>query len=218
MQSKMLNTYYNVARFTIWGDTETTDDSNTKRPNLILGYRDGNPRFVVNTGAPGVEGMINYPMDNITLVSILNYLKDIANGEPGRKVSIDSLTTHYENNQSTNQKKVVSTLYIGKSKEGIVYLSILAEGKPKVVFSIKPSPWHVFKDGDKNAIPDSDVSVKLALGIADTLLNVVSMNILNYTNEEYESGTRKPTPINKPINNSKKVDTVNSLDDLDLDL
>lgn len=190
--SNLVKTYYDVSKLVIWGDESTEGDQ--KRPRLVFGFRDGNPRITVHTGITGQNGMITFPSDYPTMVAVMNMLKDVIAGAPGNKFAIDSLGTVYENNKPTKDKRVVGTLYIGKSKEGIVYFSVIAEGKPKLVFSIKPSPFHVFRDGDKNVIPDSVMSCRLANGIADIVLDIIGGILQAYTAEEY-STVRKPAQI-----------------------
>lgn len=216
--SNLIKTYYDVNKLVIWGDDATEDEQ--KRPRLVFGFRDGNPRITVYTGVTGQNGVISFPSDYPTMTACMHILKDVVASPPGTKYSIDSLTTVYENNKPTKEKRVVSTLYIGKSKDGIIYFSIIAEGKPKLVFSIKPSPFHVFRDGDKNVIPDSVMSAKLATGIADIVLNIISGILQEYTAEEYKT-IRKPTPIktqqaNGDQGQNKTLEISNDLDDLDL--
>lgn len=190
--SNLVKTYYDLSKLVIWGDDSAEGDQ--KRPRLVFGFRDGNPRITVYTGVTGQNGIIAFPSDYPTMVAVMNMLKDVIAGAPGTKFSIESLGAVYENNKPTKDKRVVATLYIGKSKDGIIYFSVMAESKPKLVFSIKPSPFHVFRDGDKNVIPDSVMSCKLASGIADLVLDIIGSILQAYTAEEY-STVRKPAPI-----------------------
>lgn len=190
--SKLYQTYYDVSRFTLWADSPNEDG---KRARFVMSYRDGNPRFVVYTGVTGKEGVINFPMDNPTLVGLMHMLKEIANGSGDRQVILESLTPVYENDKPTKEKKVLSTFHMGKTKEGIVYFCIIAENKPKIVFPLTCSPFHVFRNASKQVMSGDEVSKSMALGIAYTVLSITASTIINYTNEEYDEGTRKPTPI-----------------------
>lgn len=189
---QLVQKYMDISKVVIWGE----QNESGKNPRLILSFRDGNPRFVVYTGNQGSDSVINFPSDVPTMVSILNTLKDVVKSEPGTQFSFDSLTNVYQDNRPTKEKRVVSTLYLGKSKEGYVYLSIISEGKPKLVFTIKKSDYHKFKDSNKNEISDAKVSEMLANGIADTFLNLISTVILQYTVEEYTDGIRKTVSTN----------------------
>jgi hypothetical protein len=190
--SKLVGTYYDISRFVLWGDENSNNEN--KRSRLVFSFRDGNPRITVYTGGTGPNSVISFPSDYPTMVGIINILKDVIVSQPGTNFSIDSLTSVYENNKVTTEKKVVSTLYIGKSKEGLIYFSVISENKPKLVFTIKPSPYHIFKDSEKNVIPNEVISCKIANGIAELILNIISNIVTAYTAEEYD-GIRKPTPI-----------------------
>jgi len=213
--SNLFKKYYDVSKLVIWGD-DASDSDNARKPKLVLSFRDGNPRFTVYTGTPGQEGVISFPSDYPTLVGVLSLLKDIARGPAGEKFAVDSLTAVYVDNKPTNEKKIVSTLYVGKSKEGLVYFSIIAENKPKIIFTIKSSPYHAYRDNSKNSVPESVLSEKLAIGLADLMLNVISAVLVNYTNEAYANGV-KQTQI-KGESNSQAVskEILQDLDDLAL--
>lgn len=193
--SKVYQTYYDVARFVLWADNP---EEQGKRARFVLSFRDGNPRFVVYTGGLGRDSVLNFPMDVVHLTTIMNYLKDIASGPNDSQVNVDSLTTIYENDKPTKQKKVLSTLHMGKSKDGIVYLSVTADARPKIIFPIKPSPFHIFRDSNKEVVPDAAISKNMAIGIANVVLDTVTRVMVDYTNEEYSDGARKPAPIKAP--------------------
>ena len=189
--SKMLKNYYDISNFVIWGDAV---NENSSRSRLVLSFRDGKPRLTVYTGLKGQTGIISFPCDSIHITTIFNMLKEIAQGEPNKKVSIDSLTLKYVDNKATNELELVSTLYIGKSEEGIVYLAIISENKPKLVFSIRPSRFHVFRDSEKNIIPESQISKMMAISLADLALNLVAIGIMQYTSEDYEVNRQSSKP------------------------
>jgi len=218
----MYKKYYDISKLVIWADPEANDQTSNRRPRLVFGFRDGNPRISVYTGANGADSVISFPMDVPTVVTIAHFIKDMAKADHGSKVAVESLTTLYENNQPTTNKKLVSTLYIGKSKEGLVYLSVITEGKPKLVFTIKTSPFHKFMDSNKADISDNIISPIMANGIADLILNAVTNGMFKYTDEEYTEGSRKQAGIlSNTANNTQQQDTVKdeilqSLDDLGL--
>lgn len=193
--SKIYQSYYDVSRFVLWADNPAEEG---KRARFVLGFRDGNPRFIVYTGGLGRDAVINFPMDNVHLTAVMNQLKDIAAGPNGEKIYIESLTSVYENDKPTNQKKVLSTLVIGKSKDGVVYLSVIMEGRPSIVFPISPSPFHVFRNSNKEVMEPGVVSRVMAVGVANIVLDTVGRVMMDYTNEEYDNGPRKPTPIKPP--------------------
>lgn len=219
--SNLINKYFDLAKIVLWSDAP---DAESKRARLIFNFRDGNPRITVYTGAVGPEGVISYPCEVPTMVAILNLMKDVAKAEPGVKYSIDSLTTVYQDNRPTNEKRVVSTLYVGKSKEGLVYLSVITEGRPKLVFTIAASQYHTFRDGDKNLLPSTKVSEMLTMGIADTMLNVIAHAVMQYSSDEYTAGIRKASlvkqvngqPVQQTPQSAANIDVLKELEDIGL--
>jgi hypothetical protein len=179
--------FSDITGFVLWSDSSVEN----RRARLVLSYRDSNPRFTVYTGAAGKEGVISWPCDLPHFVTILNMLKDIANGPNGDKKVIDSLTTKYENDKPTNEKVLMSKLVIGKNNEGVCYMALIDENKPKIAFEIKPSQYHIFRDSNGEMIPISAVSRLMTIGIADSLLTLVSVTMLEHTKETYENVTNR---------------------------
>lgn len=208
----LVNKYYDLSKLVIWGDD--TGDEATRRSRLVFSFRDGNPRITVYSGIIGKDGVISFPSDHPTMVTAMSLLKDAAMGEPGTKFTIDSLTYVYENNKPTKEKRIVSTLHIGKSKDGLMYFSVIMDNKPKLVFTLKPAQFHVFRDKDKNVMSDSVISVKMALGLADMVLEVISKILVDYTNDEYDTGPRKPQLVKGNQTVSEPKTNIEELDDL----
>jgi len=206
--------YSDISGFALWADS-TVDN---KRARLVISYRDTNPRITVYTGVPGKEGMISWPCDLAHFVTVLNILKEVANGPNGDKRIIDSLTTRYENNKPTNEKDLVSRLVIGKNSEGICYIAVIDETKPKIVFEIRPSQYHIFRDNNAEVIPDNVISKHMAIGIADTLLNLVSVTLLEHTKEAYENITNRAEikPRSSRRGNETPAEIREQFEDLDI--
>lgn len=213
MNGFLVKTFADIGKFILWADLEEGKED-SKKAKLIFSFRDGNPRFTVYTGVPGKDGVISFPSDIPTMTYIFQLIKEAATAEPDFKQVVSSLTSVYVDNKPTNEKKVLSNLYIGKSKEGIVYLSLIMEGKPKIIFTIKPSAFHVFKDKDGNLIKDSIVSAKMAIGISNFLLNIMSSVIMEYTKEEYNT-IKKPNPI-KSMSVEVGTGGITELDDISM--
>lgn len=185
--------YHDVSKITLWSDSSSEEG---KPARLTLSFRDGNPRFVAYTGVTGPTGVINFPSDYPTMASCMNLLKRVANSnETGIQYAIESLTTSYVNDKPTKDKVVVSTLNIGRDKDGVVFMALVSEGKPKIMFQIKPSMFHVFRNSNKEQIPVSEISSTLATSIADMVLNAISDVMISYTKEEYDGSGKPPTEI-----------------------
>lgn len=199
IREKIMNntykSYYDISRVVIWQDAAGVNDNNAKRARLVMSFRDGNPRFTVYTGEMGPTGIISFPMDVYTFGGVIETIKDVITSEPGTKVSVESIGSVWENEKPTNKTRIVSTLHIGKTKEGVIYLSVIDENKPKIIFPLKVSKFHNFRDGDKELVPDSKSSERLAKGLAETFSRILAQVTVNYTNDEYTYGDRKPGAV-----------------------
>lgn len=216
-QPLLYKTYYDVNRLHIWGDVDP-DEPNARRARMCFSFRDGNPRITVYTGETG--GVISFPCDPIFFGGFLETLRYIIEAENGSRESIESLSTQYENDKPTNQKRLVATLHIGKSKDGIIYLSVITEGKAKLAFTLKSSPFHVFRGEDKNPLSEATVSKRLAMGLINQLYPLLANYTQQFTNEEYTHSERKPGEIKAygtPKVGSKPANKlIEDLDDLAL--
>jgi DNA-binding protein YbaB len=188
--------YLDVGRFALWA--EGTGDN--KRARLIMSFRDGQPRLTVYTGVSGKDGVLSFPSDVPTMVYFLARLKEVAAGENGTRWPIDSLTHIYENDKPTKQKRVVSTVYVGKSSEGIVYISVIGENRPKIVFEIKPSEYHLFKDRDNQKLSDGVVSAIMAKGLSDFMLQMLSDAVMRHAVEDATEGGTATSTVVPPYN------------------
>lgn len=202
MAHSLYKTFYDLSRLVFWADTHEDE----KRARLTFGFRDGNPRLTVNTGlAKGAEGMIVFPCDPIHLTTAMIFLEDIANNIfEGERILIDSLgPASYIDGKPSKEKVVKATLYAGKTKEGVIYLSVVADKKPKIVFPMKMSDWHVTRNGDKTPVSDAEVSKRIALATAYLVKSVIASAILEYSKNEYEEGDRKPYAITDTYGDKK---------------
>lgn len=189
---KIVKTFIDVAKIVLWAESPVDD---AKRARLQVGLRDGNPRIVVYTGGKGKESILNFPMSIMDTVSIMNILKDIARGENEKMITAVARGAVWKDDKPTNEVKDIASLHIGKSKEGLVFLSVVQEGRPKIVFPFRNSNFMNYRDQTKQPVSESYFSEKMAVGLADLVLEVCAALVLNYTQEEYTNGTRTAVEI-----------------------
>lgn len=179
--------YADVGRINLWGE----ELSNGKRPRLVFGFRDGNPRIIIYTGEQGPQGVITYGMDYPNFGYFLETLKEIIDSPEGTKESVDSILPA----QDGMPEKNIGVLHVGKTKDGIIYLSVIAENKPKLVFTIKGSKFHRYFDSAKSPVAESLVSKRMATSLYNYLYNIVSNVVVSYMVEEYTHGPREAATI-----------------------
>lgn len=220
--SHLLKTFFDPPLLVLWGD-KASDDG--KRTRMSFGFRDGRPRFTVSTGVQGRDGMIIFPADVPTITTLMLYLSDVATGPADNKIVNESLAPVYVDNVATSEKKVKGALIIGKTKDGIVYITVIAEGYPKIIFPFKSSDFHIWRDNNKEVIPAAEISVKMAQAYSEQVRSIITTAIYQHACEEYDSGNRKlastdrqdgPSGNKSATNNNGKNNRFEDLDDLAL--
>ena len=216
----LYKTFFDPSLLVLWADKPTDGSKNAR---LSFGFRDGRPRMTVGTGAPGAQGLVIYPSDVPNLTAMMLYLAEVATGPADNRITNESLAHVYVDDRQTAEKKVKSALIVGKTKEGMVYITVVAEGFAKIVFPFKPSDYHIFRDNSKNVLSPADVSVKLALAYSEQVRLAISQAVMQHACEEYDSGERKLTSIDRPGNaqgsaspNKANATKFDNLDDLSL--
>jgi hypothetical protein len=129
-------------------------------------------------------------------------LKDAASTE-FTKLTAESWQPVYVDNKPTKEKKLASTLHVGKTKEGVVYMALVTETHPKIVFYIKPSAFHVFKDKEGNKIDDGHMSKAMTLMLVDLLMECIA-NVMTRRAEE--------SPGSTPQQGQSKADSAKQTD------
>lgn len=194
-QNLMVNTYYDVAKTTLWGEKGNLEQA----PRFVFSFRDGNPRFVVYTGEVG--NVISFGVDYYTLGGILEAFNTVIDSAPGSRIDIDVTRFKWENNQRTNEKIIGAVLHFGKSKDGMLYISLISDGKPKLVFPFKKTDWHNFRDETGENLVTERESMLHARGYV-RMLQVLSANMLaEYTKQSFEKSEYKPGEIDPKYNN-----------------
>lgn len=176
----------------------TLNSASGRDAQLLLGFRDGNPRIVVYTGEQGRAGVLNFPMDLVTGTVLMNMLKDLATtGKPGDRRVLDSKGFVYVNGQKADNEMVVkATAHIGVSKSGIIYISISEtapekQSENKLIFQFALSEFHSVKDQHGEPVEAERISRMVALATADLMLGAIAEAMVGRTKEDFCSPAGK---------------------------
>lgn len=192
-----------------------------KRAKLSFGIRDGNPRITVFTNDPNDKissGVIYAAMNPETFYMFLKLFGDVVNAKEEVKYKIQCFGTRWENDKPTKDKLLISDLCFGRDAEGMVWICLIADNRPKIKFEFNISDYHLLLDGegkqfDKPRASRLEAAAKLALlhqvyGIA------ITKNLENPTprpNKDARGGFKKAdTSFSKPADKS----TADLLDDI----
>ena len=149
-----------------------------KRPRLVWGIRDGNPRVTVYTNLEAdkaAKGVIYAGINPETFYIFLSLFEKILQGPNGEKNKIDCFGTKWVDGERVNEKTLISELWFGKSPEGIAWLSLIAPERPKIRFEIQISDYHKLFHNDGTAFTAQEGSIlqaqALILGLRHAYLS-----------------------------------------------
>lgn len=151
-------------------------DGQTKAATLSVGLINNSPRINVWTNINGDKdnGRISAPMDSITFIALIGELEKIIDGENDVQVKIVNRTG------KPGETFVVSTTVLGKDKEGRVFISVVAENRPKIKFTFLPSEWHMLTHKDGTPYTESALSVTYAKAWSRLLSSLLPTVLTNY--------------------------------------
>lgn len=160
-----------LARFSMFADNGT----GSSRARLAWSIRDANPRISVYTNDPNDKtdyGIISAPLNPETFFMFVSLFEKacLSNAPVGYK--IENYRGVYENDKLTDKKVHVSDLVFGKDNEGIMYLSVVANNRPKVKFVFTLSDYHKIVRSDGESISNSEMSVLLARSTINALRDI----------------------------------------------
>ena len=172
-----------------------------QRAKLAWGIRMGYPRLTVFTNDPADKenqgGIIRAPMDPKTFMAFLDLMRGIIrSSDEAKPRKIDMFTAKYENDRPTREKELVSELWYGRNADGIIWISVVAPNRPKIVFHFTVSEYHAFYKPSGEAFTPAEAS-SLAASAAIALLDRLMGSL-------FESDIHDPKPERKGRPNMRR--------------
>lgn len=167
-QTAEVHTFKDLEKFGMFTDAPGVQG---RRSRLVLGAYRGNPRFTVFTGIPDdlEKGVIRAPMSPEVFLILMQMLKKIVESPPGTKEYMENYTNARveEGQQRPNppERIYLSTTWIGKDKEGVVWISVRTKdaNRPTIVFKFTISDFHKLFKGNGEAYTEAEASCLQAL-------------------------------------------------------
>jgi hypothetical protein len=146
----------------------------SRPPSLRVKVIRNNPRIDVFTNIPNDKdgGRISAPMEAATMFALLERLRQHVDGEPSQQTKIENKTG------MPGQQVTLSTTVIGKDQEGRVFISIIAEDRPRIKFVFLPSAWHTFAHKDGSPYNEAELSCVYAKGWV-RLMELLITNVMD---------------------------------------
>jgi hypothetical protein len=119
-----------------------------KSARLLWSIINNNPRITVYTNMStdsGEEknfGRISANLDMPVFMTVLELLNNVGSLPNGEKYVMENKGYTYVGGRRSDNPTKVSELWIGKDAEGVVWLSVVAEGRPKIKFELLLPSFH----------------------------------------------------------------------------
>lgn len=174
-----------------------------KKSRLIWGMFQNNPRVIVytnneaNSSKENDFGKITAALDAPVFFGLLELLESLTEKPNDTKFKIENKNYTWFGGRRSETPVLVSELWVGKDKEGAMWISVTASGRPKIVFYFEFSDYHFFLHGDGTPMSKQEGSVvacrsycKLLRGMYENLLvtSYVDPNIAKAAKEAAQSG------------------------------
>lgn len=144
-----------------------------KKSNLVWGLYEGNPRLTVYVG--DAEGSkISAALDIVVFYAFLELLKTALTAEPDWKAKIENKNFTWFGGKRSEQPEIVSELWVGKDKEGQIWISVTDTKAPKVRFFIVNPEFHTLIHGTGTPFTKGEVSNLFTRGYISIFENVVA--------------------------------------------
>lgn len=170
-----------------------------QRSRLSFGTRDGNPRITVFTNDPRDtinKGILIAAMNPETFKAFCLLFKQVCESQGEIKHYVECYGSRWENNVKVENRVLTSTIWFGKDSDGIIWISIVADGRPKIRFNFKMSDWHnIYMNGVQ--IDEATASKLEALSKLDLVETLVKDQIVKTAEHRTIRGPQNTNPQQK---------------------
>lgn len=147
---------------------------------LSWGFVKNNPRLTVYTRDPAEDnektgyGKIVANLDLPTLYMFFDNVHRAIVAENGFKVKIENKNYTFFGGKRSDAPQVLTELWTGKDKDGCVWVSITAVGRPMIKFIFGGTEFHHLFHGDGSPYTQAEASVGFAKGHIDLMRQLYS--------------------------------------------
>jgi hypothetical protein len=157
-----------------------------KYANLVWGLYSNNPRITVYTGDPNDAGeqngwgKISANLDAPIFFAFLKMLHDVIDAPPDTKNKIENKNFIFPGGKRSEKPVVTSELWVGKDKDGIIWISVSARDRPKIKFNFNKSDFHEFYHGNGEPYTPAESSAVYARGYITLLEGLMTTMLDNH--------------------------------------
>lgn len=192
----------------------------TKQPRLSLYYHRNKVVIEVRTNLPADmngkdRGVIRAELEPHIFFSFLSLLQRVIHQPPAQRPESIRIKRPDFNKSNGGEPVTEATLVVGKTQDGIVYMSLLSYNKerPKIMFPFLPGKWVEFVGNDGQPKSKAEISEIFAAGLLREWESLVPHYLYNrYVAESYEKSDAK-SGGNKDMRSEEKADKSFDWDD-----
>lgn len=137
------------------------------------------PRVTVFTSNAKQEGtgvdynsMISAQLSHISLYTLSSLLEEVVSTPSECKFQLQYYNNNYVNNVRTDEIGLQSTVVVGKDKDNLLYMAVIADGKKKIKFNFGFSDWHKILVNGESAMSPAEQSSRAANSYVKLLENL----------------------------------------------
>lgn len=154
-----------------------------KYSTLTWSIINNNPRITVRTNDPDEMnkeqnwGRITAALDTPVFYAFLELIKEAVAAPNDWKKKILNKNYTFFTGKRSEKPEVVSELWVGKDKDGKVWISVidaLKPNRPKIQFFFECPNFHGFVEGDGSPVSDGKVSQLFAMGYVNILSQLMA--------------------------------------------
>jgi hypothetical protein len=162
-----------------------TKNEEGKTARLVWTIINNNPRIMVYTNLTADKnnnyGRISANLDLPTMMLVTEYLKSMKSMERGTKYVMENKTFTYVGDKRSDEPSKVSELWIGKDNEGVIWLSVVSENRPKIKFELLLSNYHHLISTDGTPVAKGALSEMMANAYSNMLSSLYThIYVSNY--------------------------------------
>lgn len=155
-----------------------------KISSLIWGIVNNNPRITVFTNDPNDtkdNGRISANLDLPVFFMFLEKFEECIASNVEVKYKLENSNYTFIGGKRSEKPVVVSELWFGKDKDGIMWISVMAANRPKIKFPFILSDFHHLQNADGTPVSASEVS----MGVAKAYVNILRNMMLTLACDNY---------------------------------
>lgn len=157
-----------------------------KFAGMTLRLHNNNFRIQVYTNDPNdpKQGAMTAAMSPVVFSVFLEMVKEAIEA-PGKYMNvINNMGFKFNNGQRGSAPEVLSRTHVFKGEDGIIYISIVENGRPNIKFPLINDQWHTFLDKDGNTMDKGEASKLYAKGWYALWSKLAAHAMIAYFTEE----------------------------------